>query len=106
MIFDFLPESIAMMSGVVLSLVFSYIPGLAEWFNLQNGTSKRLIMLGLMLVVVVVAFGLVCASVIGGITCDKVGVVKVITGYILAMVANQSAYSISPNVGRKALKKT
>lgn len=109
-------EMIAAIAGGLLSLGFSYIPGLSGWFErlgelpedgYDNGTSKRLVMLGLLLLVSASVFGLVCSGwgeiVFGGSepvpTCDQEGVMGLIRVLILAVMANQSIYQITPRVG-------
>ena len=93
-------DSLALYSGVVLSLVFSYVPGLSVKYASLSETVKRLIMLGMLLLVSVAVVGLACSG-FGEdmgifITCDKAGFVGVIKAFVLAMVANQAAYKISP----------
>jgi len=87
-------------AGALLSLAFSYIPGLAPRFDVLEPTIKRLIMLGLLLLVSAVSFGLSCAGwgAAWGIslTCDQDGLQGLIAQFILAIIANQSVYAISP----------
>ena len=44
------PEFLAAVAGVVLSLAFSYVPGLRDWYEALAGEFKRLIMAGVLLV--------------------------------------------------------
>jgi hypothetical protein len=90
------PDALALIAGVVLTLIFSYVPGLATWFAAKDSTFKRLFMLGLLVLTALAIFGLSCASVLTGVTCDKPGALQMITIFVLAVIANQSAYSISP----------
>jgi hypothetical protein len=88
-------EQLAAIAGVILSLVFSYIPGLSDLFAKLDPTKKRLVM-GLMLLIVAgAAFGLSCGNVITAITCDKQGALGLINVLIMALVANQSVYQIT-----------
>lgn len=93
-------ELLAGISAVILSLVFSYVPASAgAWSNI-DGTYKRLIMLGLLVLVALGAFGLACAG-LGGdfgvkLTCDKIGLIGLIQVLGVAIIANQAAYAISP----------
>lgn len=93
------PESLAMLAAVVLSLAFSYIPGLSDWYGALSATHKRLIMAGLLLIVAGGAFGLSCAGIINGVDCDRAGLIDVIWAFILAVIANQSTYALSPRKG-------
>jgi hypothetical protein len=90
------PDALALIVGVVLTLAFSYFPGLNTWFAAKEPTFKRLFMLIILALTALAIFGLSCASVVTGVTCDKPGVLQMITIFILAVIANQSAYSISP----------
>jgi hypothetical protein len=83
-------------AGVILSLVFAYIPGLSGWFDAKAPTEKRLLMATVLLVTVAGIFGLSCANVLGVASCDKPGVLGIVSALIAALVANQSTYLISP----------
>ena len=90
------PEYLASVAGVVLSLAFSYVPGLREWFDAQIPQRKAQIM-GLALIVVAGgAVGLACANIAtltgAAITCDAPGVVAVVKVLIAALVTNQATY--------------
>lgn len=90
------PDWLAMVAGVILSLLFSYVPGLNTKFQSLDATYKRLVMLGLLLLVAVGVFGLSCAGIVSGVACDRGGLVAVIQAFILAAMANQAMYQLSP----------
>ena len=93
-------ELLASITGGALSLIFSYVPGANTWFAGLQATSKRLIMLGLLVLTAGVVFGLSCTA--WGpawgfeISCDQGGAQKLVTAFFLALVANQATYGISP----------
>ena len=93
-------ESLALISGVVLSLLFSYIPGLNVKYAELGSEVKRLIMAGLLLVVAGSAYSLSCAgwgaSFGVEITCDLAGSLGLVRVFVWALIANQGAYSITP----------
>jgi len=89
-------ETLSSVSGVVLSLVFSYVPGLSGWYEKLNGVSKRLVMLVALLAVSGSVFGLSCSGWWDFVTCDQSGLTGLIEAFVLALVANQAAYLISP----------
>lgn len=93
-------ENIAISAAILLSLTFSYIPRLNPWFEQLEPTTKRLIMLGLLVLVTGVAFALACFgwgdSLNLAITCDESGAWELIRALVIAIIANQSIYSISP----------
>ena len=92
-------ETLILISGAVVSLLFSYFPVLNTWFAAKSADVKRLIMLGVMFVVSAAIFGLSCAGLGGeiGITleCSKDGVFGLVKIFILSIVANQGAYAVS-----------
>jgi len=112
--FDATPESLALIVGILLSLLFSYVPGFATWFNRlgQNldgtddkGTLKRLVMLGLLLVTSLAIFGLSCGGIIGGVSCDKAGITHLVWIFIWALIGNQTTHTVSPIIGEKNIEK-
>jgi hypothetical protein len=94
-------EVLAAIAGILLSLVCSYVPGIATKYNALDGTKKRLIMAGLLLLAAAGTFGLSCAHIVGGVTCDQPGLIQLATAFIFALIANQSTNSISPELGAK-----
>ena len=93
-------ETLSLVASAVLSLLFSYVPGLNEWFGKLDGVHKRLIMLALLAIVAGGSYALACAGVgqdLGvAVTCDKSGAVELLKVFILAVMANQTIYTISP----------
>lgn len=82
--------------GIVLSLLFSYVPGLQARFDPLDKQVKQMIM-GLGIVVIAGAvFGLSCGGIVNaGITCDKSGALGLLSLAIEALIANQGAYSLT-----------
>lgn len=89
-------EQLAALAGVILSLLFSYAPGLSDWFGKLAPTKKRLIMAGLILLVGAGAFGLSCAGLVTDIVCSTAGAWGMATMIFAALIGNQSAFLISP----------
>lgn len=69
---------------------------------MKDATTKRLIMAGALLAVAVGVFLAACGDLLGGlpivatVACDKNGAVAIATNFVFALLANQSAYAISP----------
>ena len=94
--FSLTPETLSMIAGVLLTLLFSYVPGLAPWFQTLAPEKKSLLMLGLLVLVSAGAFGLACAGWISGLACTAVELKRLIWCLLLAIIANQAVYKISP----------
>ena len=94
-------ESLSLIAGTFLSLIFSYIPGAKDWFMQFEPEVKRLIMLGLILISSAVGFGLSCLGWgfdLGiNLSCDQSGLLGLVKQIVIAIIANQSIYAISPH---------
>ena len=92
-------DSLILISGAVVSLLFSYIPGLNTWFAAKAPDIKRLIMVGVLFLVSAAIFGISCAGYGAeiGITidCSKDGLIGLLKIFILAVIANQGAYNLT-----------
>jgi hypothetical protein len=99
-------DTLSSICGALLSLTFSYFPGAADWFNRQDGTRKRLVMLGLLALTSLAAFGLSCTPWAHGLgiplACSQEGALGLLRTFVLAVVANQSTYLISPRPNNHA----
>jgi len=93
-------DSPSLLAGTILSLAFSYIPGLRERFAALDATRKRLILLGMLLACSAAIYGLACSdwgSAWGiSLACSRSGFSELIRLTILAIIANQGVYQISP----------
>lgn len=87
---------LASTAGVVLSLCFSYVPGLESWYSQLAGQYKRLVMLGALLLVTIGVFAMSCAGITAQVTCDQTGAKSLITLFLTAAIANQTAFMLTP----------
>jgi hypothetical protein len=93
------PEILASIAAVILSLLFSYVPGLSTWYEPLPGDLKRLVMLALLLLTALASFALACAQISlenATVACSTPGALGLLKTFIAAMIANQSAYALSP----------
>jgi hypothetical protein len=107
-------ETIMLLAGAILSLGFSYVPGLSGWFERlgeaeeDGGTRKRLVMLALLVLATGGVYGLACsgwgADFGVAVRCDRPGLAGILTALVAAIVANQSVYKISPKAPRASGK--
>ena len=89
-------EVLASTAGIVLSLLFSYVPKFKDWFDALDGNSKRLIMLGSLFVTAAGVFGLSCTGKFDiAVVCDLDGALGMFELFVWAAVANQTAYKLS-----------
>lgn len=91
-------EGLSALAGLVLSLGFSYMPGLRDRFNGLSPEWKRSSMALLLLGLTLVVFGLSCADISTWLTCDKDGAIGAFTIFIAALMANQTTFLISPKL--------
>lgn len=89
-------KTFASLAGVVLSVVFSYVPGLKAWYINLAGEYKRLVMLLALLLVALGTYTLSCTGYVSSVSCDGAGAQKLISLFISAVIANQAAYLITP----------
>lgn len=90
--------------GVVVSLAFSYVPQLRQWFESLDekfgdelgGNYKRLVMLGFAAATAAGVVGLACIGRYSGVTCDQNGVWEMLRVFVAFAVMNQTAFSLAP----------
>ena len=88
------PDLISRVVGAVISLLFNYFPGLNTWFSALRTEVKSFIMIGLLAVASVAIYLLSLYGIVE--ISQPVDWVLVLRTFILAVVANQSAYVIAP----------
>ena len=85
------------LAGVLLSLAFSYVPGLNTKYAGWTPEVKRLVMLGALVLAAVGVYGVGCLGWLDtGIACTVQGALDLLKVLVVAVVANQGVYSISP----------
>jgi len=89
-------EVISSIAGIVVSLMFEYVPGLREKYNELSDNYQKLIMLVVLLSVVLGAFVLSCAGLSSYYECSTAGLWDVVRAFIAALIANQSTHRILP----------
>jgi hypothetical protein len=89
-------EFLSLVSGVALSLLFSYVPKVKDWFGALESDYKRLVMLGALLLSAAAVMGLSCAGWYDLVSCDQAGIKQLVEVFILAAIANQGAYMLTP----------
>lgn len=83
--------------AILLSLCLAYIPGLNDWYAGLESAWKRVILAAGLVVVALGSVAIACTGFAADLglplTCDRVGFVQVGQALVLALVANQAAYT-------------
>ena len=87
---------LSQLAGVVLSLVFSYVPGVKDLYAKLDSTGKSGVMAVTVILIACAIYAASCYGLISSVTCDKAGVVGLVEAVIGALVANQATYLLSP----------
>lgn len=99
-------DQLSLFAGVLLSLIFSYVPGLSTSFAGMDSVTKRAIMAGALLVIALAVFGLSCGRLLTtlpfSVSCDQAGIVSIATAFVLALISNQSTYLLTPQTSAVA----
>ena len=99
-------ENLSLVAGTTLSLVFSYVPGARSWFEGFDPEIRRVIMLALLVCSAGTVYGFSCLgwAVEWGVSleCDRSGLFGLIEQLVLAIIANQSIYAITPRITQPA----
>jgi hypothetical protein len=91
------PEMIAAFAGVAISVIFNYVPKLSTNYASLAKEIKQAIMLGLMVAVASIVYGLGCAGILSsGLSCDQGGFVRLVWLLVLAIMGNVGTFTISP----------
>jgi hypothetical protein len=96
-------EQLTVIAGALLSVFFSYVPGLKSRYEPLGAETKRLVMLGLLVLAVAGVFALACsrfgAYLNISVSCDEPGIVGLVWSLVLAVMANQFAdYLFHPSI--------
>lgn len=85
-------------AGIVLSLAFSYLPGLRQWYAEQQPEHKALGMLVALAVTAMLALSISCAGLQQIVPCDQPGVWSLVRAFVAAAVANQTTYTLTKRI--------
>lgn len=97
------PILISSVAGIVMSLVFEYLPVVSTWYNKLLNNYQKLIMLGVMAVIVASIYAFNCLGWFTGyipvVSCSSSGREAAVLAFIAAMIANQATYLVTPKRG-------
>lgn len=96
-------DTLSLFAGALLSFAFSYVPGLSDKFGALDGVAKRGVMAAVLVAAAAIIAGLSCAPMLAGVlpadwavTCDQPGLIVFGRALVLALVANQGAFTLTP----------
>ncbi len=92
------PELLVAVAAGMLAVAFEYIPGLHPRYDALSPEWKRLVMLGMLILVCLGAFGLGCAGKLA-VSCDADGALYLLGLLAVAIAANQGVHSIGKRSG-------
>lgn len=92
------PELFAQILGAIVSLLFSFFPGLREWFNALKPGEKLLVMVGLGVVVSAAIFGISCFTPYVFVACTWLGVQELLEVLWAYIVSTQAVYLLTRKV--------
>lgn len=95
----FQPDAILSLAGIVLSLLFGYLPMLKTWYDGVNPVYRPLIMAGVLLLVTV---GKLVAECSGQFACIGANWQPAFWGWFGALIANQTTFMIAVKQPRQA----
>jgi len=88
--------TIPMVAGAILSLFFSYVPGVEAWYNGLDPALKRVVMLVLILCTAGGIYALGCAGMVTTtVACDKAGLVQAVNIFFSVLIANQGTFLLT-----------
>lgn len=91
---EWTPETLLFIWAVAQSLILEYFPYAREWYDGLEKRWKRFSQaIGLALAAVLIMV-LACTDILGGITCDQVGVVNIVMLWIGSLVVNQGTHLV------------
>jgi len=88
------PDVLLWVGAGLLSVILEYTPVLAPRYDALDATKKRLIMLGLLVLATIGAFGLGCAGRVA-VSCDLNGALDLAAMLGIAIGINQGVHGIS-----------
>ncbi len=87
--------------GSVVSLAFSWFPGLKERYSALTQDAKSGIQIGVLFLLTAAVFGLGCVGILNtGLVCSADGVVKTVIAFVLALASNQGTYQATKHLAR------
>lgn len=99
------PLEFGLIAGTVLTLVLSYAPGVAVWFETLSAEVKQQVNISLMIFAALMIFALSCTKLLDvGIACTLQGGLDLVLILLAGLISNQGVYSASKYLTGKDVK--
>jgi hypothetical protein len=87
-------DKLAALVGLIISLLFAYLPGLKSWFEKQGSEFKAGLTAAITVIAALAIYGLSCANWFPelGVTCTKAGLQQLVSVVIGALVGMAGGY--------------
>lgn len=82
--------------GILLSLVFSFIPPVATWYYGINKEWRGLVMVGFTVLATLGIFGLSCSGLFNWVACTADGAKDLLRAFLILLGSNQIVYMVTP----------
>lgn len=90
--FDWSSEILATLLGVVMSLIFAYLPGVKDWFDSLDSRWKPLVNLGALLLVTAGRLVWLCKA---DLACMQAELPAALMAFLTALVSNQMTFTFA-----------
>lgn len=83
--------------GILLSLVFSFVPPIASWYYKIDKQYRGLVMVGFTALATLGIFGLSCTGLFNWVACTTEGAKELVTAFLILLGTNQITYLATPD---------
>lgn len=95
---------VVMIAGVILALLFGYMPGLRGWYEALDAVRKAQVMAGLLLLAAGGVYGAACYTPWAAVECSEAGFWQLVELFVTALIANQATYLIGVRPTRTVIE--
>ena len=85
---------LAALAGLILQLLFEYLPGVEGWYGKLTPQYKRLVMLSLLILAAGGSYAAACYTPWKAVECNQAGIWQLIAAVFAAVAVNQSAHKL------------
>ncbi len=100
--------TLALMAGMVISILADLVPGWTGWYASRTPIAKRWVMIAVLGITSVVIVSLSCweptqllIAKYVVVECSEAGIIQVVEVFVYALVGNQGMFLLSPTTGKR-----